>query len=186
MNPEIYVWPEAGDIHILNNLIRMDADGETLHSLLESTDNEYEISSNLFYPASRIDLDPFLNENALMVNPLFLETSASIPVQSALNFQLQPGSPAIGEGTLISGSENPLDFLTNNGGRDFFGQPVSPSAQPSIGAIQSSICGSNSQWDISAGSCMPTNQSCVGDFDGDGSVAIGDLLIFLSILGIEC
>ena len=186
LNPEIYVWPEAGDIHILNNLIRMDADGETLHSLLESTDNEYEISSNLFYPASRIDLDPFLNENALMVNPLFLETSASIPVQSALNFQLQPGSPAIGEGTLIAGSGNPLDFLANNGGRDFFGQPVSPNAQPSIGAIQSSICGSNSQWDTSIGSCMPINQSCLSDFDGDGSVAIGDLLIFLGLLGIVC
>ena len=186
LNPEIYVWPEAGDIHILNNLIRMDANGETLHSLLESTDNEYEISSNLFYPASRIDLDPFLNENALMVNPLFLETSASIPVQSALNFQLQPGSPAIGEGTLIAGSGNPLDFLANNGGRDFFGQPVSPNAQPSIGAIQSSICGSNSQWDTSIGSCMPINQSCLSDFDGDGSVAIGDLLIFLGLLGIVC
>ena len=186
LNPEIYVWPEAGDIHILNNLIRMDADGETLHSLLESTDNEYEISSNLFYPASRIDLDPFLNENALMVNPLFLETSASIPVQSALNFQLQPGSPAIGEGTLIAGSGNPLDFLANNGGRDFFGQPVSPNAQPSIGAIQSSICGSNSQWDTSIGSCMPINQSCLSDFDGDGSVAIGDLLILLGLLGIVC
>ena len=186
LNPEIYVWPEAGDIHILNNLIRMDADGETLHSLLESTDNEYEISSNLFYPASRIDLDPFLNENALMVNPLFLETSASIPVQSALNFQLQPGSPAIGEGTLIAGSGNPLDFLANNGGRDFFGQPVSPNAQPSIGAIQSSICGSNSQWDTSIGSCMPINQGCLSDFDGDGSVAIGDLLILLGLLGIVC
>ena len=183
LNPEIYVWPEAGDIHILNNLIRMDADGETLHSLLESTDNEYEISSNLFYPASRIDLDPFLNENALTVDPFH---EASVPVQSALNFQLQPGSPAIEEGILISGSDDPLDFLANNGGRDFFGQPVSPNLQPSIGAIQSSICGFNSQWNTSVGSCMPTNQSCVGDFDGDGSVAIADLLIFLSILGIVC
>ena len=109
-----------------------------------------------------------------------------MPVQSALNFQLQPSSPAIGEGTLISGSDDPLDFLANNGGRDFFGQPVSPNAQPSIGAIQSSICGSNSQWDTSVGSCMPINQSCLSDFDGDGSVAIGDLLIFLGLLGIVC
>ena len=171
---------------MLNNLVYMDAAGATLQSLLETTDNEYVISRNLFYPVSRIDLNPFLAENALIVNPLFHEVASSVPVQSALNFQLQPSSPAIGEGTLISGSDDPLDFLENNGGRDFFGQPVSSSAQPSIGAIQSSICGSNSQWDTSAGSCMPTNQSCVGDFDGDGSVAIGDLLIFLSILGIVC
>ena len=184
LNPEIYVWPEAGDIHMLNNLVRMDAAGATLQSLLESTDNEFVISRNLFYPASRIDLHPFLAENALTVDPLFHE--ASVPMQSALNFQLQPGSPAIEEGILISGSDDPLDFLANNGGRDFFGQPVSPSLQPSIGAIQSSICGSNSQWDASAGSCMPINQNCVGDFDGDGSVAIGDLLIFLGILGIVC
>ena len=184
LNPEIYVWPEAGDIHMLNNLVRMDAAGATLQSLLESTDNEFVINRNLFYPASRIDLHPFLAENALTVNPLFHE--ASVPMQSALNFQLQPGSPAIEEGILISGSDDALDFLANNGGRDFFGQPVSPSLQPSIGAIQSSICGSNSQWDTSAGSCMPINQNCVGDFDGDGSVAIGDLLIFLGILGIVC
>ena len=184
LNPEIYVWPEAGDIHMLNNLVCMDAAGATLQSLLESTDNEFVINRNLFYPASRIDLHPFLAENALTVNPLFHE--ASVPMQSALNFQLQPGSPAIEEGILISGSDDALDFLANNGGRDFFGQPVSPSLQPSIGAIQSSICGSNSQWDTSAGSCMPINQNCVGDFDGDGSVAIGDLLIFLGILGIVC
>ena len=133
LNPEIYVWPEAGDIHILNNLIRMDADGETLHSLLESTDNEYEISSNLFYPASRIDLDPFLNENALMVNPLFLETSASIPVQSALNFQLQPGSPAIGEGILISGSETLWIFLRTMEGVIFLGNLFLPVHSPPLG-----------------------------------------------------
>ena len=72
LNPEIYVWPEAGDIHMLNNLVRMDAAGATLQSLLESTDNEFVISRNLFYPASRIDLHPFLAENALTVDPLFM------------------------------------------------------------------------------------------------------------------
>ncbi len=39
-------------------------------------------------------------------------------------FTLQPGSPALGAGTLIA----------NNGGRDFFGNSVSSTAAPNIGA----------------------------------------------------
>ena len=30
LNPEIYVWPESGDVHIANNIIYMDPEGETL------------------------------------------------------------------------------------------------------------------------------------------------------------
>ena len=43
LNPEIYVWPEAGDVHILNNLICMASDGETLQSFSKIEDNQYSV-----------------------------------------------------------------------------------------------------------------------------------------------
>ena len=109
-----------------------------------------------------------------------------IPLQSALNFQLQNSSPALQSGTLISGSANTLDFLENNGGRDFFGQPVSNTLLPSIGALQSSLCGTNSHWSSSEAMCLPINDACFGDFDNDGSLSVMDLLILLSLLSIAC
>ena len=181
LNPEIYVWPEAGDVHILNNLICMASDGETLQSFLEDQDNQYSVGTNLFYPASRIELDEDLLEGALMVDPVFVPNSAVMPLQSALNFQLQPNSPAVESGTLISGSADTLDFLENNGGRDFFGQPVSNSVLPSIGALQSSLCGTNSHWNSSEAMCLPINDACFGDLDNDGSLSVMDLLILLSL-----
>tara|TARA_B100000524_G_scaffold2775_1_gene1706 strand:- start:1238 stop:3127 length:1890 start_codon:yes stop_codon:yes gene_type:complete len=186
LNPEIYVWPEAGDVHILNNLICLAPDGETLQSFLENQDNQYSIGTNLFYPASRIELDEDLTEGALLVDPVFVSNSATIPLQSALNFQLQNSSPALQSGTLISGSANTLDFLENNGGRDFFGQPVSNTLLPSIGALQSSLCGTNSHWSSSEAMCLPINDACFGDLDNDGSLSVMDLLILLSLLSITC
>lgn len=186
LNPEIYVWPEAGDVHIFNNLIYMTPSGETLQSFLENEDNEYTIGHNLFYPSSRIDLDGNLSQEALLTNPLLVESSTLVPIQSALNFQLQTGSPALASGTVIAGSDNPLDFLANNGGRDFFGQPVPHTLPPSIGALQSSICGTGSQWSSTEALCMPITETCFGDFDSDGAVTTADLLIFLTLLSLSC
>ena len=183
LNPEIYVWPEAGDVHILNNLICLAPDGETL-SFLENQDNQY--SWNQFVlPASRLNwMRTSRKEHCLWIR--FVPNSAMIPLQSALNFQLQASSPALASGTLISGSDNPLDFLSNNGGRDFFGQPVSDALSPSIGALQSSICGTDSQWSSSEALCMPINETCFGDFDNDGAVTAADLLILLTLLSLSC
>ena len=187
LNPEIYVWPESGDVHILNNLVYMESSGEILESYLETQDNEYVISKNLFYPTSRIELDDNLLSEALFLNPLFVETMPSVPLQSALTYQLQSTSPAIQGGTLISGSENSLDFLQNNGGRDFFNQVVPSNNPPSIGAIQHSLCGTGSEWSVSETSCVPINNSgCVGDLDGDGVVGTLDLLLLLSVLSSSC
>jgi hypothetical protein len=131
-------------------------------------------------------LDEDLTEGALFVDPVFVPNSAMIPLQSALNFQLQNSSPALQSGTLISGSANTLDFLENNGGRDFFGQPVSNTLLPSIGALQSSLCGTNSHWSSSEAMCLPINDACFGDLDNDGSLSVTDLLILLSLLSITC
>lgn len=186
LNPEIYVWPESGDVHIANNIIYMDPAGETLHSFLENTDNDFFVSSNLFHPLSRIALDENLTEEALFVDPEFVQPSPLLPIQSALSFQLQATSPALSNGTLISGSDNYFHFLSNNGGRDFFGQVISTTDAPTIGAIHNSICGESSDWDPTNAMCMPIDEACFGDFDGDGTVSTGDLLVLLTILSNPC
>ena len=186
LNPEIYVWPESGDVHIANNIIYMDPTGETLQSFLENTDNDFFVSSNLFHPLSRIALDENLTEEALFVDPEFVQPSPLLPIQSALNFQLQSTSPALSNGTLISGSDSYFDFLSNNGGRDFFGQVISTTDAPTIGAIHNSICGESSDWEPTSAMCMPIDEACFGDFDGDGTVSTGDLLVLLTILSNPC
>ena len=186
LNPEIYVWPESGDVHIANNIIYMDPAGETLHSFLENTDNDFFVSSNLFHPLSRIALDENLTEEALFVDPEFVQPSPLLPIQSALNFQLQSTSPALSNGTLISGSDSYFHFLSNNGGRDFFGQVISTTDAPTIGAIHNSICGESSDWEPTSAMCMPIDEACFGDFDGDGTVSTGDLLVLLTILSNPC
>ena len=50
-------------------------------------------------------------------------------------YQLQSASPAIGVGRLINGSADTLDYLFNNGGQDYFGNPVSDLLPPNIGAF---------------------------------------------------
>ena len=117
----------------MNNLIYMESQGDVLETLLENQDNEYVVSNNLFYPSSRIDLDEDLGQSAFLVNPLVVEPSELYPLQSALGFQLQPNSPALDNGVPIVGSNNPLEFLMNNGGQDFFGQALPPASPLPLG-----------------------------------------------------
>ena len=46
-------------------------------------------------------------------------------------------------------------------------------------------CGTGTNWDESAGKCT-ADSSCTGDLDGDGAVAVPDLLVFLSAFGNSC
>ena len=56
----------------------------------------------------------------------------------ANDYKLQPLSPAIGKGILITGSNDVKNFINNNGGRDYFGNSVSNSEKPNIGAYNGS------------------------------------------------
>ncbi|MBT4708698.1 MAG: hypothetical protein HOB81_00375, partial [Flavobacteriaceae bacterium] len=44
----------------------------------------------------------------------------------------------IGKGILINGSSSTSNFIENNGGRDYFGNSVSNSEKPNIGAYNGS------------------------------------------------
>lgn len=68
---------------------------------------------------------PAADVNAINANPLFASPgSGGDGLNSVDGYKLQAGSPAIGAGRVIA----------NNGGRDYWGNAVSASAAPTIGA----------------------------------------------------
>ena len=184
INPEIYMWPDAGDVLICNNLVSMAAGGEVLPTLLEDEGNVFNVSHNLFHPPARIDLDNDLLTNALFLSPQFLATSDT-PVQSELNYQPSPASPALSNGVLIFGSDDPWDFLHNNGGQDFFGLPLPQHNCPDHRCLQGSLCARHF-WNTSTNQCESDLEACPGDLDGDGTVSVFDLLMLLTALPTTC
>ena len=131
--PEIYFWPNIGDVHVFNNLVYVSPNGVTIPTLIQNNLNTLDISHNLFYDSARIDLDADLMNNALYNNPNLLNPSP-LGVDNPQLYQLQNNSSAIGAGKLINGSLDSTNYLLNNGGRDFFGNVVSSIDPPSIGA----------------------------------------------------
>ena len=134
LNPEIYFWPNVGDVHVYNNLVVMSQNGEAISTLIENDLNELYISHNLFYDSSRIDLDSDLENNALYEDPLLLN-SVYLGENNPEAYQIQNGSPAIGTGFLINGSTDTTNYLEHNGGLDFFGNSVSHHLPSNIGAF---------------------------------------------------
>ena len=81
------------------------------------------IANNVYYRAS--DADFKQQKDAA---PTFLDPRFQGPVGTGKPeaYQLQPDSPYIGKGTVVK----------DNGGKDFFGNPVPASAPPTMGAFQ--------------------------------------------------
>ncbi|WP_343745853.1 right-handed parallel beta-helix repeat-containing protein [Chitinophaga sp.] len=78
---------------------------------------------NLYYPGAKAAID----SSALQGNPLLIAAgTGGSGINTLSGYKLSPASPAIHAGTLIS----------NNGGKDFFGLPVSGSSAPTIGAAE--------------------------------------------------
>ena len=133
INPEIYFWPNIGDILMYNNIVYVGSSGQVLPTLIQNNLNTLDISHNLFYDSARIDLDTDLINNALWGDPALLNPSM-LGIDDPSMYQIQSQSPVIGMGKLISGSTDPLNFLQNNGGMDYFGNLVSSTVSPNIGA----------------------------------------------------
>ena len=134
LSPEIYFWPDVGDVHVYNNLIAVSQDGEIISTLIESNLNELYISHNLFYDSSRIDLDSNLENNALYKDPLLIN-SILLGTNNPTEYKIQNNSPAIGSGFLINGSIDTTNYLEHNGGLDYFGNSVSHLFPSNIGAF---------------------------------------------------
>ena len=137
LNPEIYFWPNVGDVHVYNNLIAVGQDGEIIPTLLENDLNDLYISHNLFYDSSRIDLDSNLLNNALYGDPLLLN-SVYLGENNPAAYQIQNNSLAIATGFLINGSSDTINYLEHNGGLDYFGNSVSHHFPSNIGAFNGS------------------------------------------------
>ena len=133
LNPEIYFWPNIGDIHVYNNLIVAGQHGEIIPTLIENDFNELYISNNLFYDSTRINLDNDLKNNAIYADPLLFNT-VSLGVNNPQLYKTQNNSPAIGNGFLIGGSNDSTNYLEHNGGLDYFGNSVSHNSPSNIGA----------------------------------------------------
>ena len=137
INPEIYFWPNIGDVHIYNNIIYAGSNGLKIPTLVQNTSNTLNISHNLFYDSSRFSFDTDLLNNAFFSNPN-LVNPLSLGIDNPNMYQIQNNSSAIGSGFLISGSGNTTDYLNNNGGQDYFGNPVSSFENPNLGACNGS------------------------------------------------
>ncbi len=137
LNPEIYFWPDVGDVHVYNNLIVVGQDGEIIPTLLENDLNDLYISHNLFYDSSRIELDSNLLNNALYGDPLLLN-SVYLGENNPAAYQIQNNSLAIVSGFLINGSTDTTNYLEHNGGLDYFGNSVSHHFPSNIGAFNGS------------------------------------------------
>ena len=87
---------------------------------MQNTSNTLNISHNVFYDSSRINLDSDLLNNAFFNDPKLLNPS-SLGINDPNMYKLQGNSPFIGAGKLISGSSDTTNYLYNNGGRDYFG-----------------------------------------------------------------
>src|SRR5690606_17721968 len=89
-----------------------------------STNNVFD--SNLYYgnhPASILAMDA----NNITTDPLLASPgSATIGRDTVVGYQLLQGSPAIGAGRIIP----------SNGGQDFWGNPLTAAANPTIGAYE--------------------------------------------------
>ena len=149
INPEIYIQENTGITYIYNNLIYKEMGANKIQTLLEDNDNTFFISHNLFYEEGSFNFDYDLLTNAIYDAPLLLLPTVSDPA----NYKLLSGSPAISSGFLINASTDPLNYAQNNGGRDYFGNIVSDTLLPNIGAYNglgepSSIVKLNNEIDI--------------------------------------
>lgn len=115
-NGDVTNGTPPGNVNFTNNLI-------VKHGSGGYQNNNTTWSRNLFYgdhPASEPADSNKVTADPLLVNP----GGAGDGRASASAYQLRAGSPAIGAGTVVS----------NNGGKDYFGNTVSATAAPSIGA----------------------------------------------------
>ena len=135
MTPDILIRENTEDTFVYNNLIYIDS-GASL-SILTNNDSDLNFFRNNLYFGS-VNIDPNTafqhHSSEIFVDPKLINPGSSDPN----DYKLQADSPAIGKGILINGSTNTSNFIQNNGGKDYFGNSVSNSEKPNIGAYNGS------------------------------------------------
>jgi len=107
--------------HFYNNII-YNLSSTASYNFVTGSNTTRIFSNNIFYGhhPSNEPSDPF----KITSDPLFVDPGkATTGLNTVGGYKLKPGSPALGTGKLIA----------NNGGRDYFGLPVSDTALPNVG-----------------------------------------------------
>lgn len=131
-----YVIPRGGDNIYISNLANPFTPSNCGTAPEDTQNTGYtSCSNNLFY-----DINPDSAEiTPVTQNPLFANFGEIPTGITSLNaYRLLAGSPAIASGVLIDASDGGGDTPgSGNGGVDFYGNPVSSTAAPNIGADNS-------------------------------------------------
>jgi hypothetical protein len=99
-----------------------DEEGFQLHRATEGA-KDILITHNVYYKASDDDFGDLKDAAPVFADPLF---QGPVGEGKPEAYKLKPGSPCIGAGKVVN----------DNGGKDFFGNPVPANAPPTMGAFQ--------------------------------------------------
>ncbi len=133
ITPGILIEGVSRNARVYNNIINVANEFGRIQIKNQSIFNDFDY--NIWYGnISDVDEDgqTYRGPNSMTSNPLYKD---EVVVDSS-GFILQSGSPALGNGKLIYDSEisYPYDFFHNNGSTDFYGNLVSNTSSPNIGA----------------------------------------------------
>ena len=135
MTPSVLIRENTEDTFVYNNLIYINSGA----SMSIKTDNDKDLNffrNNLYFGDVKIsDNTAFEHHSSeIFSDPKLVNPGSTDPN----DYKLQSGSPAIGKGILINGSTDYKNFIQNNGGKDYFGNSVSNTSKPNIGAYNGS------------------------------------------------
>ena len=135
MTPDVLIRKNTEDTFVYNNLIYIDT-GASVNVLTNNDSDLNFFRNNLYFGTVTIDPNTAFKHHSseIFVDPKLINPGSSDPN----DYKLQADSPAIGKGILINGSTNTSNFIQNNGGKDYFGNSVSNSEKPNIGAYNGS------------------------------------------------
>ncbi len=135
MSPGILIRENTEDTFVYNNLIYISS-GASVNLLTNNASDLNFFRNNLYFGNVTVDNNTAFKHHSseIFIDPKMVNPGSTNPD----DYKLQSGSPAIGKGILISGSNNLKNFIKNNGGKDYFGNSVSNSEKPNIGAYNGS------------------------------------------------
>ena len=148
ISPEIYFHANSGETVFYNNLVYLEPDSQPMTTVVPTQGVQLSIANNLFYPLASFSLNQKLTTNAVYSDPKLRLAGSHFPSM----YKLLSGSPAKHAGKIIQGSADAFAYVYNNGGRDYFGNEVSDSLPPHIGAYNAnellSAIGSQEEFSI--------------------------------------
>lgn len=132
--PGILIEAVSKNARIYNNIINV---AGSFGAVVIKNNSDYnDFDYNIWHgniPLADEEGENYRGTNAIIANPLY----ADAIVTDSSGFVLQKESPAIRSGKLMYDVEESSDFdyFFNHGGRDYYGNPVSDTERPNIGAF---------------------------------------------------